>query len=46
MVLVNMGTLAWTSRGLSEVFDESLIGQLLLGNGIAGLFAGFLWIDG
>ena len=40
--LVNMGTLAWTSIGLTEVFDESLIGQLLLGNGIAGLFAGFL----
>lgn len=37
-----LGTLVWTSRGLAGAFDETLIGTLLLGNGISGAIAGSL----
>jgi len=40
--LAHLGILVWTSRGLAGVLDETLIGILLLGNGITGAIAGSL----
>ena len=40
--LTYLGTLIWTSRGLTGVIDENLIGVLLLGGGISGAVAGSL----
>lgn len=42
VALAQLGTLVWTSRGLAGVLDETLIGLLLLGNGISGAIAGYL----
>jgi MFS family permease len=42
VALAQLGTLVWTSRGLAGVLDETLIGLLLLGNGIFGAIAGYL----
>ncbi len=40
--LVYLGSLVWTSRGLTGAIDPNLIGLLLLGGGISGAVAGFL----
>ena len=40
--LAHLGILVWTSRGLVGVLDETLIGILLLGNGITGAIAASL----
>jgi MFS family permease len=37
-----LGTLVWTSRGLTGAMDEALLGLLLLGAGIFGATAGLL----
>ncbi|MHA1906115.1 MAG: MFS transporter [Candidatus Thorarchaeota archaeon] len=38
--LAYLGTFIWTSRGLTGAIDDTLIGILLLGGGIAGTVAG------
>ncbi|MFW9805721.1 MAG: MFS transporter [Candidatus Thorarchaeota archaeon] len=40
--LVYLGSFIWTSRGMTGLVDESLIGLLLLGGGISGTIAGLL----
>ncbi|MCK5151268.1 MAG: MFS transporter, partial [Candidatus Thorarchaeota archaeon] len=40
--LAYLGTFVWTSRGLSGTIDDTIIGVLLLGGGIAGTIAGVL----
>ena len=40
VALTYLGILIWTSRGLTEVVDENLIGLLLLGSGVSGAVAG------
>lgn len=42
VALAQLGVLVWTSRGLVGVVDETLIGILLLGNGIFGAIAASL----
>jgi MFS family permease len=42
LALTHLAILVWTSRGLTGVMDETLIGILLLGNGITGAIAGSL----
>lgn len=37
-----LGVLIWASRGLTGVFNESIIGFLLLGGGVSGAVAGSL----
>ena len=40
--LAYLGTFVWTSRGSSGTIDDTIIGVLLLGGGIAGTIAGVL----
>lgn len=42
VALAYLGTLVWTSRGLTGALDENLIGLLLLGGGVSGATAGSL----
>ncbi|MFW9920238.1 MAG: MFS transporter, partial [Candidatus Thorarchaeota archaeon] len=42
VALTYLGTLIWTSRGLTGSLDEGLIGIILLGGGIVGSILGFL----
>lgn len=42
VALVYLGALVWTSRGLTGVLDENLIGLILLGAGASGATAGSL----
>jgi MFS family permease len=42
VALSYLGVFVWTSRGLTGVISDSLIGVLLLGGGISGAISGFL----